>query len=233
MALTPTPSSPPCACTQVFDEVRPEKDPSIIAAFLNSKLLGGVLGRKGTNAPAQAPGRLEMQVVPVEVPAGIKRSTLRDAMLQWRLRHTAHPIEGEAVDWLLSQLEPVDFGLSAIKVPEQLRLLLVEALLTHAQKHAELQLDAAHAVRLQCTLQQLHTRFTGLELSLPDDENGTKLVRELVNQALQARLSQPSGRSASLEEGMLLQQAMHALGPALSLVALNHTQSDGKRGAGH
>ena len=53
--------------------------------------------------------------------------TLRDAMVQWRLRSTAHPKEREAVDWLLAQLDPAAFGLLNVKVPEQARLLVIEA----------------------------------------------------------------------------------------------------------
>ena len=59
----------------------------------------------------------ELRVVGVEVPAGLPKATLRDALLQWRLRHTAHqPRELLAVDWSLSQLEPEGFGLLAVKV---------------------------------------------------------------------------------------------------------------------
>ena len=84
-----------------------------------------------------------------------------------------------ALDWALGQLEPSGFELTAVKVPENLRLVIVEALLAHSQKHAELQLDACHAARLRATLQQLSNRFCDVEVGLPDDCQGTEKVRKL------------------------------------------------------
>ena len=204
---------------QVFDDLQPEKDPGMLAAFLNSKLLGGLAGKQ-KKALKKAEIAPEMQIMGVELPAGLPKSTLRDAMLQWRLRHTMHPHEALAVDWLLGQLEPSGFEIIAVKVPEQSRLLLYEALIQFSQTHAELQLDAAHAVRMHATLEQLTPRVAGLELTLPDDGHQTEKVRSLVCEALTARLqSATSPRDISQEEGLLLQQAMHALGEAHCLVA--------------
>ena len=165
---------------QVFDEAKPEKDPGMLAAFLNSKMMS-LFGVNKDQAPADAQPKLapEMHVCAVEVPVGLPRTTLRDALLQWRLRHTAHPTEMLALDWALGQLEPSGFELTAVKVPENLRLVIVEALLAHSQKHAELQLDACHAARLRATLQQLSNRFCDVEVGLPDDCQGTEKVRKL------------------------------------------------------
>jgi hypothetical protein len=165
---------------QVFDEAKPEKDPGMLAAFLNSKMMS-LFGVNKNQAPADAQPKMapEMHVCAVEVPIGLPRTTLRDALLQWRLRHTAHPVEADAVDWALGQLEPSGFELTAVKVPENLRLVIVEALLVHSQKHAELQLDACHAARLRATLQQLSNRFCDVEVGIPDDCQGTEKVRKL------------------------------------------------------
>ena len=134
---------------QVFDEIKPEKDPSLLASFLNSTILNAFGGKKGAQGPQGKPMQPEeLRVVPVEVPPGLPKEMLRDAMLQWRMRHAAHPRELDAVDWLLGQLDP-GFDVIAVKVPEQARLMLVEAMTQHAQHHAELQLDACHAVSLQ------------------------------------------------------------------------------------
>jgi len=205
---------------QVFDEVKHEQDPSLLAAFLNSNLLGAFGGKKTADTEAEKlPVDLERQVVAVEVPAGLPRETLRDAMLQWRLRHTAHPQELEAVDWLLGQLDPT-FGLIAVKVPDQARNLLVEALIQHAQNHAELQMDSCHAVRLQATLQQLSGRFHGQKVDLPDDGKGTEKIREVLVTALKARLEASSKRDITQEEGMLLQYTIAELGEGHSLVSM-------------
>ena len=77
-------------------------------------------------APAQP--ALDANYVPCEVsvPRGISRN-LRDAMLQWRLRHTCHPVEAKAANAVLGQLDP-NFRLLAVEVPGQARLLLVQAM---------------------------------------------------------------------------------------------------------
>ncbi|KOO25733.1 hypothetical protein Ctob_006539 [Chrysochromulina tobinii] len=206
---------------QVFDEAKPEKDPGMLAAFLNSKMMS-LFGVNKDQAPADAQPKMapEMHVCAVEVPIGLPRTTLRDALLQWRLRHTAHPVEAEAVDWALGQLEPSGFELTAVKVPENLRLVIVEALLAHSQKHAELQLDACHAARLRATLQQLSNRFCDVEVGLPDDCQGTEKVRSLLAEAIRARLTRPSKRDVSLEEGSMLQQVLGMLSEEHGLVAL-------------
>ena len=51
----------------------------------------------------------------------------------------------------------------------------------YSQSHAELQLDACHAVRLHATLQQLSSRVEGLEMALPDDGMQTEKVRRPVS----------------------------------------------------
>ena len=188
---------------QVFDEVVPEKDPGVLAAFLNSKLLGAFTGkkeqaRKKKSEQAQVPP--EMQVVSVDVPVGLPRTTLRDALLQWRLRHTAHPREALAVDWVLGQSEPAGFELLAVKVPEQARLLLYEAIIQWTQAHAELQLDASHAVRTRAVLEQLSKRAEGTAVSLPDDGVNTEKVRELVVAALRERLTGKSSKREITQE---------------------------------
>ena len=80
---------------QVFNEVKPEQDPSMLAAFLNSNLFNAFSGKRARHAEHAAskvqPPPPEHAVLAVELPPGLRRSTLRDAMLQWRLRHTAHP----------------------------------------------------------------------------------------------------------------------------------------------
>ena len=200
----------------VFDEEKPEQDPSMLAAFLNSSLFSAFSNKK-EDASAQArrpPVAPEMQIVPVEVPAGLHKTTLRDAMLQWRLRHTAHPRELEAVDWLVGQLDPTGFELRAVKVPEQARLLLIEALLQHTQLHAAQQLDACHAVRVAAVLQALTPRLHGVEVQLPDDGKGTDRVREIVCDALKDRVSGKADskkRDITQEEGFLLQCVPHKL----------------------
>ena len=208
---------------QVFDKIKPDKDPSLLAAFLNSTIHGLVGRARQPAQPSHPAFPNEYISVPVDVPAGLRKSTVRDAMLQWKLRHTAHPLEGEAIDYLLGQLEPAGFGLVAVKVPENLRLLLVEALVQHAQQHADLQLDAAHAARLSTTLQQLSTRFGSMEVRLPDDNQHTDKVRELVVDALKARIERKSTRDITQEEGLLLQKCIQAFGPDYTLVAMDYT----------
>ena len=207
---------------QVFNAAKPEKDPTILAAFLNSTLLGAFGGKKRSDEEAEPPGARDLRVVPVELPPGLPRAMLRDAMLQWRMRHVAHPIELDAVDWLLGQLDP-GFELLAVRVPEQARLLVLEALVQHSQQHAELQLDAGHAVRLHSSLQQLSGRFHEHEVSLPDDGQGSAKVRELLVAALKARLEKPGKRDITQEEGTLLQKAIGSLNEAHSLVSMQHT----------
>ncbi len=214
---------------QVFDEVQPDKDAGILAAYLNSKLNELFTGkREDERRRAQEQSKVlpERLVCGVEVPIGLPKTTLRDALLQWRLRHTAHPSELLAVDWALGQLDPSGFELLAVKVPEQARLLVYEAVVQYAQQHAELQLDAAHAVRLAATLQQLSPRLEGLEVGLPDDGQGTEKVRKLVHAALEQRITRPvtgeHARDITPEEGLLLQQCMHALGETFNLLSMPH-----------
>jgi len=219
---------------QVFDQVKPEKDPGMLAAFLNSTVMGLFGGAKDGEVAAPPPVREELQLVPVEVPIGLPKATLRDALLQWRLRHTAHPVEAEAVDWVLGQMEPAGFELVAVKVPEQLRLLLTEALIAHSQQHAELQMDACHAMRLRATLQQLSNRFTDLEVAVPDaapNELGdvTAKTRGLLHDAIKARLTNTSKRDASLEEGLMLQQVLQGLTPEFGLIAMDHPTKEAEQ----
>jgi hypothetical protein len=204
-----------------FDEVKPEKDPNLLAAFLNSTLLGAFTGKKGEQADSKKPPPVpeELQLISVEVPGGLQRTLLRDAILQWRLRHAAHSTELDAVDWLLGQLDP-GFELRAVKVPEQARLLLVEALIQYRQQHADLELDACHASRVQSTLQQLSGRFQGLEVQLPDDGKNTGQVRELIHAALKHRVESSSTRDITQEEGLLLQEAMSVIGETHTLVSM-------------
>ena len=119
----------------------------MLAAFLNTTLLGKrqAKSKLGTSEPQTA---TERHIARVEMPPGLPKTSLRDALLQYRLRHTQHPHEAEALDWTLGQLDP-SFGLVAIKVPQQISLVLLEALIQYSQAHAELQLDAAHAVGRQ------------------------------------------------------------------------------------
>ena len=211
---------------QVFDEIQPDKDPSVLAAFLNGSLFGAFSGKKADVAAQGKPLPMpsELMVVNVEVPAGLPKSLLCDAMMQWRLRHTAHPKEARAVDWLLGQLDPASFDLCAVKVPEQARTLVLEALIQHAQQHADLQVDAGYALTVQQTMQQLSPRFEGLEVNLPDDGKGTEKVRELVVSALRARVEKPGKRDITQEEGLLLQYAMSMLGEASSLITMPHVK---------
>ena len=243
----------------VFDDdgLQPEKDPSLLASFLNSNMMSIFNGKNGKDegqtAPTTPPEQMVMQV---ELPAGLPKETLRDAMLQWRMRHTAHPLESEAIDWLLSQLDPSGFGLLAVKVPAQLRSLLLEALISHSQRHAELQLDACHATRVQQTLQQLEKgaaaagggnrllgRYQSIDVELPDDDKGTERVRELLYAALKARIegggaadastprTEDAQRDITQEEGYLLQSTMAVLAEPYSLLALPCDDKEGGRNA--
>jgi len=200
----------------VFDE-KPKEDPGMLAAFLNSKLSELFTGKRDEK-PREQVANPELMLAPLELPAGLRKTTVRDALLQWRLRHTAHPQESEAVDWMLGQLDPA-FELIAVKVPEQARLLLIEALIQHQQNHAELQLDAAHSSRLLSALRKMGNRFDDLEVAVPDDGKQTEKLRELVADAIQHRLEK-SKTDITQEEGALLQLTMHAFKPAYSLVAM-------------
>ena len=204
----------------VFDEVQPEKDPNLLAAFLNSSLLSAFGGKKkADHQEKKPPAPQELQVISVEVPGGIK-TPLRDALMQWRMRHTAHPRELDAVDWLLGQLDP-GFELLAVKVPEQARLLILAAVLEFSQKHANLDLDMCHASRVQATLQQLApSRFHGLEVQLPDDGSNTEKVRELIHAALEKRITEKSSRDITQEEGALLLQVMNTVGHSQPLITM-------------
>ena len=208
----------------VFDE-KPKEDNHMLAAFLNSKLTELFTGKKEDEQMKAKPSAVkpELLIASVEVPVGLPKSTLRDALLQWRLRHTAHPQEMEALDWMLGQLDPA-FELLAVKVPEQSRLHIIEALIQHNQNHAELQLDASHSARMLSTMQQLGTRFHGTEVTLPDDGQHTDKTRALVVEALKNRLEK-SKTDITQEEGALLQLAMHALQPGFNLVAMPYDPS--------
>ena len=66
-------------------------------------------------------------------------------------------------------------------------------MLQWSQRRAALQLDAAHAARMQMLLEQLAPRFNGMALPLPLDELGsTDTARALLTDALRSRIEQPS-----------------------------------------
>jgi len=66
-------------------------------------------------------------------------------------------------------------------------------MLQWSQRRAALQLDAAHAARMQMLLEQLAPRFSGMALPLPLDERGsTDTARALLTDALRCRIEQPS-----------------------------------------
>lgn len=203
---------------KVFD--KPKEDASMLASYLNHKLSELITGKQA-NKPS--PVRSEVLLAPVEVPDGLPRATLRDALLQWRLRHAAHPDEAEAMDWILGQLDP-SFKLEAVKVSDNIKLRVVEALVQYQQKHAELQLDAAHSVRMLTTLQQLGHRFRGIEVDLPDDGQNTVRTRELITEALRLRIEK-SKTEMTQEEGALLQMALHSVKDAFALVAMPYNAS--------
>ena len=202
---------------KVFD--KPQEDASMLASYLNHKLSELITGKHVSKPPVLS----EVLLAPVEVPDGLPRSTLRDALLQWRLRHTAHPDEAEAMDWILGQLDP-SFKLEAVKVSDNIKLRVVEALVQYQQKHAELQLDAAHSVRMLTTLQQLGHRFRGIKVELPDDGQNTVRTRELVTEALRLRIEK-SKTEMTQEEGALLQMALHSVKDAFALVAMPYNAS--------
>ena len=206
----------------VFDELPPERDRGLLATFLNTSLFGAIGGKRARQHAAATPSTPpEQLVMSVEVPVGLPKETLRDAMLQWKLRHTAHPMESEAVDWLLGQLSPVGFGLLRVRVPEQARLLLVEAVVQFSQQHAELHLDACHATILQQMLRQLSPRFHSMETELPEDGAGTEKIRHLVAEALRRRLEhEGQSRGITMEEGLLIQHTLHALTESFPLLPM-------------
>ena len=73
-----------------FEEAA-EHDTGIVAQFLNSSLLAA-FGHK-TEAHDSPPADPNLAACRVAVPGGQGgRRLLRDALLQWRLRHTAHPV---------------------------------------------------------------------------------------------------------------------------------------------
>ncbi|KOO32439.1 hypothetical protein Ctob_016604 [Chrysochromulina tobinii] len=192
----------------------------MLASYLNHKLSELITGKQA-NKPS--PVRSEVLLAPVEVPDGLPRATLRDALLQWRLRHAAHPDEAEAMDWILGQLDP-SFKLEAVKVSDNIKLRVVEALVQYQQKHAELQLDAAHSVRMLTTLQQLGHHFRGIEVDLPDDGQNAVRTRELITEALRLRIEK-SKTEMTQEEGALLQMALHSVKDAFALVAMPYNAS--------
>ena len=121
----------------------------------------------------------------------------------------------------------------AVKVPEQARLLVLEALIQHAQAHAERQLDARYATYVQMVLQQLSARFESMAVELPDDGQGTETIRRLMTSALHARLAKPPKPSApshrkeiTQEEGLMIQQTLHTLCPEYSLLMLPQSSVD-------
>ena len=209
----------------VFEEAAPDKDPTLIAAFLNSNLFG--LRGKGAAEKPKAPKLADdLVALPVRVeplPLGGGRAflceALRDALLQWQLRHSTDEKGEQAIDWMLGQLDPDAFETRRVKVPEALRPMLVEALLAHAQRHPTLQLDASFAARLGTTLRQLAPgRFSRVEVSLPGTpDEGAELgkLRHLVHSALLhhlARKGTKGGQTITQEAGWLVQQTLHSLG---------------------
>ena len=217
---------------QVFDEMKPEKDPSLLASFLNSTILNAFGAKKadfdiaGNHAAGPPP---EMSVIGVETPDGFQKERLRDAMVMWRLRHAPHPKEAEAVDWLLAQLDPDGFGLQSVKVPEQARLLVLEALIQFTQAHAHSQLDACHAARVQAALQQLTPRFEYQEVELPEDGANSEKIRHHLFQAFNERITF-SKRDISSEEGLMLQFALGQVAPEQDLLALPYSQISNDKG---
>ena len=209
----------------VFDEMKPEKDPNLLAAFLKSTLLSAFGGKKkgadnDGNMPAAPPS--ELRVMSVEVPGGLPKWRLRDVMLQWRLRHTAHSRELDAVDWLLGQLDPAGFELLSVKVPEQARLLLLEAMIQYTQKYAELQLDACHATRVQAAA-------AAIVASLPWRFDGATRRWGRYEQDPRTRLGRPHSPHQRQQQGC--GQARHHPGggmdaPAGSTLALARIWSD-------
>ena len=205
---------------QVFD-AKPEHDPGMLSAFLNSSLLSAFGGRKKDQDKkgGERPPPRELAGMAVSVPTSIA-PVLRDAMLQWRLRNNAHPLEAEAIGSLLGQLDK-SFSLLSVQTPEQVRSTLIDAILSFSHNHPELQLDACYAARLQATLQQLSLRFHSMPVELPPADEAkpsedTTLARKVLLDALRHRVGK-SARDLTLEEGMLLQQTMHQLSDAFML----------------
>jgi len=142
-------------------------------------------------------------------------------MLQWRLRHTAHPTEAEAANVTLSQLDP-NFKQLSVEVPQQARLMMMQAMLQWTQRHAGLQLDAGHATRLQIVLEQIAPRFDGMQLALPLDEHSTtNTARDLLTEALKGRIENKSKKDLNQEDGMMLQHVLQQLAPAYALIPLD------------
>ncbi|KAL1507803.1 hypothetical protein AB1Y20_007413 [Prymnesium parvum] len=212
----------------VFDA--PEHDPGMLSAFLNSSLLSAfqLRGADAKRKAEKAQSLSEMAPITVEVPTPMT-SMLRDALLQHRLRHGGHPLELDTVNGVLGQLDK-SFSPLAVAVPEQVRPLLVEALIAFAHNHPDLQLDACFAVRLLTTLQHLSPSFQPMELELPQlDENkpsnDSSAARKMLSDVILHRLNE-SKREISMEEGMILQQTLHQLDEAFSLIPMDHADRD-------
>ena len=214
---------------EVFDEVVPEQDPSLMAAFLNSNLLQlgqQMLGGGPTKSKEELQMEQDRKVRSVEVPTPI-RNVLRDAMVQFKLRHAAHPVEAEAIDWMLGQLDPTGFDLLAVKVPAQAKHLIAEAIYQHLQRHSMLQLDACYKARMQSTLQQLAPiSFGDMPVELPaGKDGGTDDIRRLVSAAIKARITnvgtdKEKPRDMTQEEGVLLQMMLDGVGEEYPLMAM-------------
>ena len=209
---------------EIFDEpVEPEHDQGLVAQFLNSSLLsafGG--GKKAVEQPTVDPNFLP---VTVEVQKTISRH-VRDALMQWRLRHTAHPVEAEAAGAVLGQLDP-NFRVLAVEVPAQARMMLVQAMLQWTQRHPHMQLDAGHATRIQMLLEAIAPRFDGMSLPLPlDDASTTNQVRDLLTDALKTKLSSKSKKDLTQEDGLMLQHLLQQLAPGYALITMETAVPD-------
>lgn len=203
----------------IFD-VAPEHDTGVVAQFLNSSLLSAFGFGPDKKAAPVAPHNPNFDPCEVSVSKTISRH-LRDAMLQWRLRHTAHPVEAEAANAVLGQLDP-NFRVLAVEVPGQARIMVVQAMLQWIQRHAMLQLDAAHAARMQMVLEQLAPRFDGMSLVLPlDDKGGTEAVRALLTDALRSKIETKTKKELTQEDGQMLQYALQQLAPSFALLTMD------------
>ena len=204
---------------EIFDEqMEPEHDKGLVAQFLNSSLLSAFGGGKKSMHAQQAVDP-NFQAVKVEVHKPISRH-LRDALMQWRLRHTAHPVEAEAAAAVLGQLDP-NFRVLAVEVPQQARMMLVQAIVQWTQKHPHMQLDAGHATRIQMLLEQIAPRFDGMSLPLPlDDASTTNMTRDLLTDALTAKLTNTSKKDLTQEDGLMLQHMLQQLAPAYALITM-------------
>ena len=104
---------------KVFEEQKQQQETGLLATFLNTNLLGAFTGKKDAKANDVPSAEVsELSVMGVEVPSGLPKTVLRDAMLQWRMRHAAHPTERDSVDWLLGQLDPTQFQAEALAATE-------------------------------------------------------------------------------------------------------------------